>query len=119
LICTLFKISYKSIKMIRGLINRVGSGIVKVVGAMREPVRRLGQVGYAIGKFAVDNHATLAPLLHGVAVASGNQTAQKISGGLLALSKTATMRQNLNADNKKIASATGYGVYDHSKGGYT
>lgn len=99
--------------MIKGLLARVGSGVVKAFGAMREPVRRLGQVGYAVGKFAVQNHATLAPLLHGVAVASGNETAQKITGGIMALSKTASLRQNLNADNNKIASKGGYGVYDH------
>jgi hypothetical protein len=100
-----------------GVLNRVGQGVMKAFGAVKEPLRRLGQVGYNVGRFAVQNHATLAPLIHGVAMASGNQTAQKITGGLLALSKTATMRQNLNADNQKVASAMGrggYGVFDHS-----
>ncbi len=104
--------------MIGNFIKSVGKGVMKTVGALKEPLRRIGQVGYAVGKYAIDNHATLAPLIHSVAMASGNQTAQKVSGGLLALSQSATLRKNLNADNQKIANTRGYGVYDHSKGGF-
>lgn len=93
------------------------SGIAKTIGTWKEPLKRIGQVGYKVGRFAVQNHSTLVPLIHGVSMLSGNQKAQQITGGLLALSKTATMRQNLNADNQKVASAMGrggYGVFDHS-----
>ena len=99
--------------MIGNFIKSVGKGVMKTVGALKEPLRRIGQVGYAVGKYAIDNHATLAPLIHGVAVMSGNTQAQRITGGIMALSKTASLRQNLNADNNKIASKGGYGVYDH------
>lgn len=105
--------------MIGNFIKSVGKGVMKTVGALKEPLRRIGQVGYAVGKYAIDNHATLAPLIHGVAVMSGNTQAQKITGGLLALSKTASLRQNMNADNQKIQAERGrggYGVFDAGAG---
>lgn len=105
--------------MLKHLMSRVGNGVLKGFGMIKEPLRRLGQVGYNVGKFAVQNHSTLVPLIHGVAVASGNETAQKITGGLLAVSKMATMRQQMNADNTKIAAEMGkggYGSYNHATG---
>jgi hypothetical protein len=105
-----------------GFLSRVGKGAVKAIGALKEPVRRLGQIGYNVGKFAVQNHATLAPLLHGVSVMSGNETAQKITGGLLALSKTASLRQNLNAGNERARAEMakgGYGSFNHASGKMT
>lgn len=105
--------------MLKNILSSIGKGVVKTVGALKEPVRRLGQIGYSVGKFAVQNHATLTPLLHGVSMASGNQTAQKITGGLLALSKTASLRQNLNASNEKIKQEMdkkGYGIYNQQTG---
>jgi hypothetical protein len=105
--------------MLKNLLARVASGVVKTVGNLREPVRRLGQIGYKVGKFAVDNHATLAPLLHGVSMMTGNETAQKITGGILALSKSASLRQNLNASNEKIKTEMnrgGYGSYNQATG---
>ena len=91
--------------------------VIKTFGSLREPIRRIGQVGLNVGKWVVNNHATLAPLIHGVAMASGNQTAQKISGGLLALSQSATLRKNLNAQNEKVKAEMGrggYGTYNAS-----
>lgn len=105
--------------MLKNILSRVGTGIAKTVGALREPVRRLGQIGYSVGKFALQNHETLAPLLHGVAMASGNQTAQKVTGGLLALSGMAKTRQGLNAGNERIKAEIGkggYGSYNHATG---
>ena len=90
--------------------------VIKTFGSLREPVKKIAQVGYNVGKWAVNKHSTIVPLIHSIATASGNETARKITGGLLALSQTATMRQKLNADNQKIASTAGkgaYGVYDH------
>lgn len=97
--------------MLRNILSKVGTGIMKTVGTLKEPVRKLGQIGYAAGKFAVQNHATIAPLLHGVAQMSGNKTAQQITGGLLALSGMAKTRQNLNRQNEKISSEIGKGGY--------
>lgn len=105
-----------------GFLARVGRGAIKTVGAFKEPLRKIGQIGYKVGKFAVQNHETLAPLLHGLAMASGNQNAQKITGGLLSLSKMASLRQNLNADNQKIKTEIGkggHGAYNHSTGKMT
>lgn len=105
-----------------GFLSRVGKGALKAVGALKEPVRRLGQIGYNVGKFAVQNHATLAPLLHGVAMASGNQNAQKITGGLLSLSKMASLRQNLNTSNERARQEMakgGYGAFNHATGKMT
>lgn len=105
-----------------GFLSRVGKGAMKVLGSFKEPVKRLGQIGYNVGKFAVQNHSTLAPLLHGVAMASGNENAQKITGGLLSLSKMATLRQNLNAGNEKARAEMakgGYGSYNHATGKMT
>lgn len=107
--------------MLKAIFGRVSNVAMKTMGALREPLKRLGQIGYNVGKFAIQNHATIAPLLHGVAVLSGNENAQKITGGLLSVSKMATLRQNLNADNQKIKTEMGKGqsgVWDHAKGGF-
>lgn len=102
-----------------GFLSRVGQGAMKAVGALKEPVRRLGQVGYNVGKFALQNHAHIAPLLHGVAMASGNERAKKITGGLMSLSQMATLRQNLNASNDRARAEMakgGYGTYNTATG---
>lgn len=93
--------------------------VMKAFGSMKEPLKRIGQVGYNVGKWAVNNHSTLVPLIHGVAMASGNETAQKITGGLLAVSRAATLRQNLNNSNAKAQAEMGkggYGVFDAGAG---
>ena len=78
----------------------------------------MGQFGIQAGKFALQNHQHITPLLHGVAMASGDSTAQKIKGGLLSLSQMATMKQGLNQANAKVATAMKNnggraGVFDH------
>lgn len=107
--------------MLRNILSRVGTTALKAFGAVKEPIRKIGQIGYSVGKFAVQNHAALAPLIHSVAMASGNTKAQQISGGLLALSQMASTRQKLNESNAKIAEATRAnggvgGVYNHATG---
>jgi hypothetical protein len=105
--------------MLNNIFSRVGSSAMRAFGAVKEPLRKLGQIGYNVGKYAVRHHDTLTPLLHGLAMASGNESAQKVSGGLLALSKTATMLQNKSTANKNIESEInrgGYGVYNHATG---
>jgi hypothetical protein len=93
--------------------------VIKTFGSLREPVKKIAQVGYNVGKWAVNNHSTIVPLLHGVSMLSGNQKAQQITGGLLALSKTASLRQGMNAGNDKIKAEMGrggYGVFDAGAG---
>lgn len=107
--------------MLQKLLGKVGSTAMKAFGVVKPALRTLGQIGLSAGKFAIQNHQHIAPLLHGVAMASGNQTAQKITGGLLSLSQMATMRQKLNEGNARIQQAMANnggraGVYDHQKG---
>lgn len=95
--------------------------INKLLGAIKEPLKRIGQVGLKVGRFALQNHQYIAPLLHGVSMASGNETAQKITGGLLSLSNMASMRKNLNQSNARVADTmkrTGAtsGIFDHYSG---
>lgn len=105
--------------MFRNVLTRVGTGVMKGIGMLKEPIRRLGQIGYAAGKFALQNHETLAPILHGIAQMSGNKTAQQITGGLMAVSGMAKTRQGLNRQNEKIKAEErrgGYGVYNAASG---
>lgn len=91
--------------------------IKKLLGVIKEPLKKIGQVGLKVGRFALQNHQYIAPLLHGVSMASGNETAQKISGGLLAMSQMASMRQGLNQSNAKIQTELnkgGTGYYNHA-----
>lgn len=91
-------------------LGRVAHGI-KTIGKYVAPVARF------IGKY----HQPLSQVAHGLAVASGHEGLQKVTGGLMAVSQMASMRQNLNQSNAKIASAMQSnggraGVYDHQKG---
>jgi len=57
---------------------------------MNKPHKTFGQYGKPLrtfGQFVLDNHQHIAPLAHGLAVISGNETAQKITGAGLALSQ--------------------------------
>lgn len=98
--------------------------IKKILGVVKEPLRRIGQIGLKVAKFGLANHQYITPLLHSVAMASGNTKAQQITGGLLSLSQMASMRQNINKSNAKIDSAMRAnggkaGVFDHSTGKLT
>lgn len=93
--------------------------INKLFGILKEPVRRIGQIGLKVAKFGLANHQHIMPLLHGVSMASGNTQAQKITGGLLALSNMATMHQKRNEANTKIRAEMnkgGSGIYNHATG---
>lgn len=95
--------------------------IKKLFGVIKQPLRRIGEIGLKVGRFGLANHQHITPLLHSVAMASGNTDAQKISGGLLALSQMASMRKNLNQSNARVADTmkrTGAtsGVFDHYSG---
>lgn len=93
--------------------------INKLFGIIKEPLKKIGAIGLRVAKFGIQNHQYIAPLLHSVSMASGNQQAQKISGGLLALSQMATMHQQRNAANTKIQTEMnkgGSGIYNHATG---
>ena len=107
--------------MIANWLSKAKNVATKAFGAVAPAVKRLGQIGYSVGKFAIQHHEQLAPLLHGMAMMSGNEGLQKLTGMGVAASKMATMRQQLNAGNAKVASATigngGIGgVYNHMTG---
>lgn len=59
-------------------------GAQKVIGKTVE-------VGKRIGGFIARHHQHIAPLAHGLAVASGNETAQRVTGLALAASQAASM----------------------------
>ena len=65
-------------------INNVG----KVIG-------RTAQVGKAIGGFIARNHQHIAPLAHGLAMASGHEGLQRVTGAGLALSQGVQMGKSL------------------------
>ena len=105
--------------MLKSILGKVSNVASKAFGAMKEPLKRVGQFAVQAGKFSMDNHQYIAPLLHGVAMASGNPVAQKISAGLLSASQMASVRQGLNRQNNDIKSEMslgGTGIYDATKG---
>jgi hypothetical protein len=95
-----------------GVLGSVFSWAKKAIG-------QVGNVAKTIGSFVATHHRPLSQLAHGVAMMSGNETAQKVTGGLMALSGMATTRQNLNAHNQAYQAARdagGTGVYNQSTG---
>jgi hypothetical protein len=70
------------------LMSRVGSFAKRTVAGSGQVLRRLGDFGATavrkVGAFVAENHHHLAPAIHGLAMASGNERAQRITGGLLA-----------------------------------
>lgn len=105
--------------MFKSLLGKVSNVALKTFGSVKEPLKRVGQFAVQAGKFALANHQYIAPLLHGVALASGNPVAQKITGGLVSLSQMATVRQGLNRQNNLVKaemSKGGTGIYDATKG---
>jgi hypothetical protein len=80
--------------MIRNLLGHIARGASKVFGAIQGPVRKFGQIAGAVGQFALQNHAQLALGAHALANMTGNPTAQKITGGVLAASTALTGIEN-------------------------
>lgn len=110
--------------MLKNLLGKVSNVAMKAFGVVKPALRTLGQTALSAGKFAIQNHQYITPLLHSVAMASGNTKAQQITGGLLSLSQMATMRQKLNQSNAKIANAMANnggqaGVFNHQTGTLT
>jgi hypothetical protein len=108
--------------MFKSLLGKISNVAVKTFGSIKEPLKKVGQFAVQAGKFALDNHQYIAPLLHGVALASGNQMAQKVTSGLVSVSQMATLRQGLNRQNNKIQSEMskgGTGIFDATKGRMT
>lgn len=90
--------------------STIGKGIAKVAPIAKK-----------IGSFVARNHQHIAPLAHGLAVASGNQTAQKITGAGLGISNMIGMRQGLNKQNAQAGQARALankpnGVYNATTG---
>ena len=69
--------------MFKNLFSRIKSGVGKFVGAVREPLKRVGQIGAAVGRFAFDHHQPISMMLHGAGEMSGNRTLQNIGGAAL------------------------------------
>jgi hypothetical protein len=95
-----------------GVLGSVFSWAKKAIG-------QVGNVAKTIGSFVATHHRPLSQLAHGVAMMSGNENAQKVTGGLMALSGMVTTRQNLNAHNQAYQAARdagGTGVFNQSTG---
>jgi hypothetical protein len=93
-----------------GFLGKVGKVIGKTI-----------EVGKRVGGFIAKHHQTLAPLAHGLAVASGHEGLQKVTGLGLAASKTLALRQNLDRVNAQAAeqrAAGGSGVFNQMTGKY-
>lgn len=93
----------------------------RIVGSIGHGIKKIGQYATPVAKFIGKYHQPLSQVAHGIAMASNNQTAQKVTGGLLALSNAVSVRQKLNESNAKIAEATRAnggvgGVYNHATG---
>ena len=105
--------------MFKSLLGKVSNVALKTFGSIKEPLKKVGQFAVQAGKFALANHQYIAPLLHGVALASGNPVAQKITGGLVSLSQMASVRQGLNRQNELVKAEMnkgGTGIYDATRG---
>jgi hypothetical protein len=79
-------------------------GFLGFLGKVGKVIGKTIEVGKRVGGFIAKHHQTLAPLAHGLAVASGSQTAQKITGLGLAASQAATM-------GKPVLSAVGNAIH--------
>lgn len=70
-------------------------GFFSALSKIGKVMGRTVEVGKRIGGFIARHHQHIAPLAQGLAVASGNATAQKITGLGLAASQMATTRKGL------------------------
>lgn len=70
-------------------------GLASFFSKVGKVLGRAAQVGKAIGGFVARNHQHIAPLAHGLAVASGHQGLQKVTGAGLALSQGVQMGKPL------------------------
>jgi hypothetical protein len=95
--------------MFNQILSRIGHGIRKVIGSVGQPLRRLGEVAGHVGRFVADHHQHIAPLAHGLAMASGHQGAQQLTGAALAVSNMVSTRQALNRQNAAYAAGKGAG----------
>jgi hypothetical protein len=67
-------------------LSKVGRGAQKVYGMVREPLKKIGQIGMSVGRFAVANHQPIAMALQGVSdMMPNNRVLQGVAGaGMLA-----------------------------------
>lgn len=90
--------------------------------AVKRGVGQFGDVVKRVGSFVAEHHKPITQLAHGIAMASGNETAQKLTGMGLALSNIASMRQGLNKQNQQYKTAYdagGTGVFNASTGQFS
>jgi len=86
-------------------LKRVGNLGQRAFGSVGNVLRRFGEtaapVVRSIGRFVAQHHTHLAPLAHGLAVASGNENLQKLTGLGLAVSNLANTlhKKRLDAEN--------------------
>lgn len=108
--------------MFNQILSRIGQGIRKVIGSVGAPLRRLGEVAGHVGSFIANHHQHITPLAHGLAVASGNDTAQKLTGAALAVSNMVSTKQALNRQKNAYEAAKaagGQGTFNSASGKFS
>ena len=93
----------------------------RIVGNIAHGIKTIGKYVSPVAKFIGKYHQHLAPVAHGLAMASGHEGLQKVTGAALALSNMASMRQNLDKSNNMVRNEmqrTGAttGIFDHHSG---
>lgn len=93
----------------------------RIFGHITHGIKTIGKYATPIAKFIGKYHHHIAPVAHGLAMASGHEGLQKITGAALALSNMASMRQGLNQSNARVADTmakTGAttGIFNHHTG---
>ena len=96
----------------------------RVIGGIAHSVKTVGKYVAPVAKFIGRYHQPLTQVAHGLAMASGHEGIQKVTGGLLAVSNMAAVRQGLNQGNARVAQAMQSnggraGVFNHTTGTLT
>ena len=92
-------------------LKRVGHIGHRVFGGVSQAVRKFGEtaspVVRSVANFVGNHHHHIAPLAHGLAVASGHEGLQKATGLGLALSNIASMHQKRrNVNDSSVGTQT-------------
>ena len=102
-----------------GIFKKVAKAGQRAFGLVGETLRKFGDTGAnvvrKVGSFVAENHEPLTQVAHGLSMASGNETAQKITGAMRSASGMYGVRQRLDAIKKQQEEARergGGGMWD-------
>jgi hypothetical protein len=102
-----------------GLFNKAVKAGQRAFGIVGSTLKKFGDTGAnvvrKIGNFVSEHHEPLTQVAHGLAMASGNETAQKITGALRSASGVYGVRQkldNIKKQQEDARSRGGGGMWD-------